>query len=62
MISGYLANTPQEWAEALHTLAIDPALRQRMGQAGRRILERSYCLEATAPRLAALLRQAAVKP
>src|SRR5207249_4095705 len=33
--TGFLVETPQEWAEAVRTLAQDPRLRRRMGRAGR---------------------------
>ena len=41
--TGFLASTPQEWAEAIARLAADPHLRQRMGgwpATGRRSLQR----------------------
>ena len=38
-VNGFLAETPAQWAEALQTLLADPALRERMGQAGGRKLK-----------------------
>lgn len=58
-VNGFLANTSEEWALALRTLAADPVLRHRMGQAGRAKVERAYCLQVAAPRLVELLRAAA---
>ena len=58
-INGFLAETPQQWEEALQTLLADADLRQRMGQAGRKKIEQHYCIQATGPRLAALLRDSA---
>jgi hypothetical protein len=58
-VNGFLAETPAQWAEALQTLLADLALRQRMGQAGRGKVERSYSIQVTAPRLAGLLKAAA---
>jgi len=55
---GLLATTPTDWVAALRTLQ-DAALRTRMGAAGRAKVEREYCVQVTAPRLAALLRSAA---
>ncbi len=59
-VNGFLAETPEQWATALRTLLANPMLRQQMGQAGRQKVEKSYCLDVTAPRLVALL-QAAVQ-
>jgi glycosyltransferase involved in cell wall biosynthesis len=40
--TGFLAETPAEWVDAIRRLAADPALRQRLGQAGRELVEASY--------------------
>jgi glycosyltransferase involved in cell wall biosynthesis len=40
--TGYLAETPEDWLEAVARLGDDPALRRRLGRAGRRLLEREY--------------------
>lgn len=40
--TGFLADTPQEWIAAVETLANDPALRRRMGQRGRHMVEQRY--------------------
>jgi glycosyltransferase involved in cell wall biosynthesis len=53
--NGFLADTPDEWTEAVSTLARDPALRRRLGHAGRRRLEAEYSLTAGASRWLALL-------
>ena len=58
-INGYLAETKQDWVNALTTLMADADLRQRMGAAGRAKVERDYTIQANAPRLAAMLRAAA---
>lgn len=60
--NGFLAVEPAEWASALNRLAADPALRARMGAAGRRMVEERYCLQAVAPRLADALTGAARRP
>ena len=58
-VNGFLADTPEEWEYALQTLVADVGLRQRMGRAGRLKVEQQYCIQATGPRMAALLRGAA---
>lgn len=58
-VNGFLAETPQQWEQALRTLLADPALRRRMGQAGRQTVVNEYCIQSTGPRLAGLLTDAA---
>jgi len=58
-VNGFLATTLEEWEHALRTLATDPALRRRMGEAGRAKVEREFCLQIAAPRLAGWLNEAA---
>ncbi|MDP9366945.1 MAG: glycosyltransferase family 4 protein [Chloroflexota bacterium] len=58
-VNGFKATTPEEWIQALGALRSDPELRRRMGAAGRDRVERSYCLQVAAARLAGLLREAA---
>lgn len=58
-VNGFLASTEAEWTEALRTLLSDPALRARMGEAGRRKVERNYSLQVWGPRVAQMLRDAA---
>jgi glycosyltransferase involved in cell wall biosynthesis len=48
--TGFLAATPGEWTAAISQLADDPALRRRMGRAGRRLVEQQYSVEAWGPR------------
>ncbi|MGD0896832.1 MAG: glycosyltransferase family 4 protein [Thermoguttaceae bacterium] len=56
-LTGFLATTPREWADAVERLARDPDLRRRMGAAGRERLQREFSVQRWAPRLAALVRQ-----
>ena len=58
-VNGFLAMTNDEWRDALTTLARDPALRRRMGRAGREKVEREYSLQVQGPRVAQLLRDVA---
>ena len=54
-VNGFLAETPEEWEQALQTLLSDANLRQRMGKAGRLKVEQQYCIQVTGPKLVALL-------
>lgn len=56
-INGFLAQEPAEWEQALRALIADPALRERMGQAGRRRVEEEFSVQVNAPKLAAWLRE-----
>ncbi|HEY7428395.1 MAG TPA: glycosyltransferase family 4 protein [Gemmataceae bacterium] len=53
--TGFLAQTPAQWVEAVRRLAQDPELRRRMGYAGRRWVESHYSVAAGAARWVALL-------
>lgn len=57
--NGYLANSAEEWLQALSSLHDNPDLRRRMGISGRKLVEEKYCLDVTAPRFASLLQSAA---
>ncbi len=59
--NGFLAQTDDQWLEALSCLLADADLRRRMGAAGRAVVEQTYSLQVTAPRLVAMLREAAGK-
>lgn len=54
---GLLAHTPDEWTEALITLARDPASRIRMGALGRRRVEENYSVKAVLPRFLELFQR-----
>ena len=55
--NGFLASGDSQWTEAINTLVADVALRQRLGRAGRRQVETTYCLQAQAPRLIEMLNR-----
>ena len=59
--NGFLANTPQEWVNALEKLLSDSALRTQMGAVGRQRVENEYCIQKTGPRMAQLLRAVSKK-
>ena len=56
-VTGFLAESEQDWRQALVFLRDNPQKRREMGQAGRAKMEREYSLDATAPKLADLLFQ-----
>ena len=58
-VNGFLADTQQEWEDALGTLLADPLLRERMGAAGREKVARQYCIQVTGPKLVSLLKETA---
>lgn len=60
-VNGFLASSGSEWKEALRTLLHNPDLRARMGDAGRRKVEREYSLQVWGPRVAQMLRDVANK-
>jgi len=55
--SGFLADTPEEWAVAVSRLAENPSLRHRMGTLGRQSVETDYNVRCWGPKVAKLLRQ-----
>jgi glycosyltransferase involved in cell wall biosynthesis len=58
-VSGYLASSHGEWRQALLALIADPALRARMGAAGRERAVERYSLASQVPRLIELFRSVA---
>jgi glycosyltransferase involved in cell wall biosynthesis len=58
-VTGFLAETAEEWVQAIEQLAGDPALRQRLGRAGRELLEQEYSIAAGAARWQAVLQELA---
>ena len=58
-VNGFLADTPQQWFDALELLFGDPTLCQTMGARGRVKVEAEYSLAVTAPRLVEILKRSA---
>jgi len=58
-VDGLLANDTADWINALRELRGNVPLREAMGRAGRLKVEKQYCVQVTAPRLAEILRSAA---
>lgn len=59
--NGFLATTPEEWVASISALTRDPALRRRIGEAGRRTVEDRYSMRAAAALFADVVRGAASK-
>lgn len=57
--TGFLAQTPQAWAEALQRLAADPELRRRQGLAGRQRAAERYSVAVVFARLLDVLEATA---
>lgn len=57
-IVGYCVRDTAGWVRAIERLAADPALRTRLGSAGRQRVEERYSLEVQAPHLAEVLTRA----
>ncbi len=53
--TGFLAETPAEWAWAIQQLANHPELRRRMGRAARSLVEQEYDLTWWAPKWAEIV-------
>jgi glycosyltransferase involved in cell wall biosynthesis len=47
-LNGLLANSTQEWVDAILTLATQSDLREQFGLAGQKKIEASYCVQVTA--------------
>jgi glycosyltransferase involved in cell wall biosynthesis len=60
--TGFLAKEPEEWCAAVARLAADPALRARMGRAGRKLVESHYSVAAGAASWITVLDQLAQAP
>jgi glycosyltransferase involved in cell wall biosynthesis len=58
-VNGFHARTDEEWVDRIALLLRDPELRRRLGAAARLTVEATYSARVQAPRMAAVLRQAA---
>ena len=58
-VNGFHARSEDEWVARVGSLLADPALRARLGAAGRRTVEETYSAGVQAPRMARVLREAA---
>jgi glycosyltransferase involved in cell wall biosynthesis len=57
-VNGFLASTGADWVAALDSLLLNPSLRERFVDEGRRTVAQRYSLNVHAPRLAEVLRSA----
>ncbi|MCX6348912.1 MAG: glycosyltransferase family 4 protein [Candidatus Aureabacteria bacterium] len=55
-VNGFFARDPRKWEEKIKILLDSPETREKMGRAGRRLVEEKYALSVVAPRFAVLLR------
>jgi len=55
-VNGFLAETLDEWTDAINTLLENEQLRIQMGKAGLEKVKAHYCIQVTGPRLAGLLK------
>lgn len=58
-LNGYLANDVDGWREALEKLSANAEARRTMGEHGRIAVEKKYCLQKTAPRMAQIFHSIA---
>jgi hypothetical protein len=57
-VTGYLVQSEAQWRARVEELIQDAGKRERMGNEGRALVEREYCLQAIAPRVVSLLKRA----
>jgi len=55
-VNGFLAETDDDWHNAILTLMNDASLRRRMGEAGRKKVEENYSLQTWGRRVAAMMQ------
>jgi glycosyltransferase involved in cell wall biosynthesis len=60
-VTGFLANSEAEWGAAIEALQKSPALRGKIGQAGRQHCEQNYSLKVWLPKLLTVLEKVAVR-
>lgn len=60
-VTGYLADTPDEWEQALETLIRDGSQREALGRAARSFVNEHYSVDAWFPAFRALLLEVAGK-
>ena len=60
-VTGFLADTPEEWRDKLERLITDPALRRAMGEAARKVVQERYSHEANYPELKQVFETVAEK-
>jgi glycosyltransferase involved in cell wall biosynthesis len=58
-VNGYLVKNDDEWVARLSQLLDDAALRNRLGSAGRAVVEQRFALERQAEALGKVLRDVA---
>lgn len=54
--NGFVASSEDEWVEKLSLLLNDPALRQKLGQAGQQTVQEHYSFDVIVPQIANVIR------
>ena len=60
-VNGFLADTNEEWSNSIKRLVKDRDLRQKMGLAGLKKIEREFSLHVWAPKVTKLIRSIVTK-
>jgi glycosyltransferase involved in cell wall biosynthesis len=60
--SGFLANSPHEWRQALSALIADSGMRRRMGMEGRAFVQREFSIQRWFPSLLDILERVRSSP
>lgn len=55
--NGFLAKGDNQWFDALSKLLNDSSLREKLGSAGRILVEKKYCMKKTGPKLLSLINE-----
>ena len=56
-VTGFLAESPEEWRSALLSLSRDETLRREMGRKGRRRVGRNFSIQATFTKMLSALEK-----
>jgi hypothetical protein len=60
-VTGFLAETPDEWLQAMKHLYHNPELRATMGAQGRKRMQSNYSMQVIAPKVLASINHLALR-